>query len=236
MANISFTTIQDWMLDLDLDVYETIVYAVIVGFCMDGESTFKGSWSYLCRKAMCSRRKIAQVLPSLEDKGLIRKIDKEIRGVKLCEYVAVVPDINVTENARVVHDVHGVVHEMHGGSACGAPNNIEDNIKENIDRKDKENTTLKSSTKETEKTRFIKPSLEEVQAYCKERGNNVDAERFIDHYESNGWMVGRTHMKDWKATVRNWEREKRTISRPATHGKLSNDTAYMAPNKWRNEY
>ena len=54
--------------------------------------------------------------------------------------------------------------------------------------------------------RFNPPSLEEVQAYCKERNNNVDAERFLNHYTSNGWMVGRNKMKDWKAAVRTWER------------------------------
>ena len=53
---------------------------------------------------------------------------------------------------------------------------------------------------------FHKPTMEEVAAYCQERGNNIDPQRFIDHYESNGWMVGRTKMKDWKATVRTWEK------------------------------
>ena len=54
--------------------------------------------------------------------------------------------------------------------------------------------------------RFTPPSREEVQAYCLERKNNVDVERFIDYYTSNGWMVGKNKMKDWKAAVRTWER------------------------------
>lgn len=54
--------------------------------------------------------------------------------------------------------------------------------------------------------RFIPPTLDEVKAYCQERGNNVDPERFMAYYESNGWMVGRNKMKDWKAAVRSWER------------------------------
>ena len=53
--------------------------------------------------------------------------------------------------------------------------------------------------------RFKKPTLEEVKAYCKERNNQVDAERFIDFYESKGWKVGNQSMKDWKACVRTWE-------------------------------
>ena len=54
--------------------------------------------------------------------------------------------------------------------------------------------------------RFTKPTLEEVQAYCQERNNNVDAEKWYNHYEAVGWKVGRSPMKDWKASVRTWER------------------------------
>lgn len=56
------------------------------------------------------------------------------------------------------------------------------------------------------RTRFVPPTLSDVQAYCLERNNNVDAQRFIDYYTSNGWKVGKNPMKDWKAAVRNWER------------------------------
>ena len=54
--------------------------------------------------------------------------------------------------------------------------------------------------------RFTPPSLEEVKAYCQERGNKVDPDRFLDFYASKGWMVGKNRMKDWRAAVRNWER------------------------------
>ena len=56
------------------------------------------------------------------------------------------------------------------------------------------------------KRRFVRPTLEEVQAYCQQRGNNVDAERFCVFYEMKGWKVGREIMKDWKAAVRTWEK------------------------------
>lgn len=54
---------------------------------------------------------------------------------------------------------------------------------------------------------FKKPAVEEVRQYCKERGNDIDADTFWDYYEANGWRVGRTPMKDWKAAVRTWERK-----------------------------
>ena len=59
--------------------------------------------------------------------------------------------------------------------------------------------------------RFTPPTVDEVREYCEERGNSVDPQRFVDYYSSNGWMVGKTKMKDWKAAVRTWEqREKQT--------------------------
>lgn len=54
--------------------------------------------------------------------------------------------------------------------------------------------------------RFIAPSIDEVRKYIEEKGYSIDPERFVDYYTANGWMVGKSHMKDWKATVRNWER------------------------------
>lgn len=56
------------------------------------------------------------------------------------------------------------------------------------------------------KGRYIKPTITEIKEYCLERKNKVDADRFFNHYESNGWMVGKNKMKDWKAAVRTWEK------------------------------
>ena len=61
---------------------------------------------------------------------------------------------------------------------------------------------------ETKKvTRFVKPTEDEVRDFCREKGyTKVNAADFIDYYESNGWMVGKNKMKDWKRTVSRWER------------------------------
>ena len=64
--------------------------------------------------------------------------------------------------------------------------------------------------------RFNPPTLAEVQAYVLERQSPVDPQGFIDFYESKGWLVGKTPMKDWKAACRNaekWERWNRNDSR-----------------------
>ena len=65
---------------------------------------------------------------------------------------------------------------------------------------------------------FKKPNVDEVKDYCKERNNNIDAEAFIDFYESKDWKIGKNKMKDWKAAVRTWER--RETKKPKTMSKL----------------
>ena len=62
------------------------------------------------------------------------------------------------------------------------------------------------SVKEKKSNKFIPPTIDEVDSYCKERKNGMNPETFYDFYESKGWMVGKNPMKDWKAAVRNWER------------------------------
>ena len=59
----------------------------------------------------------------------------------------------------------------------------------------------------TKKKQFVKPTLDDVRAYCIERGKGVDADKWYNHYTANGWKVGRNPMKDWKAAVRTWEKE-----------------------------
>lgn len=92
-------------------------------------------------------------------------------------------------------------------------NQIETKVEPNKD-KDKDVDKEKESVKKkvANASHFQKPTLEEVKAYCIERNNGVDAERFMDYYTANGWKVGRNPMKDWKATVRNWEKGEQSKS------------------------
>lgn len=55
----------------------------------------------------------------------------------------------------------------------------------------------------------IPPTVEQVEAYCAERDNNIDAQSFVDFYESKGWLIGKAKMKDWQAAVRTWEKNKK---------------------------
>jgi 5-methylcytosine-specific restriction endonuclease McrA len=76
---------------------------------------------------------------------------------------------------------------------------------ESVTREDKRREEKTHSSSLQEKNVFARPTLEEVKAYCLERGKGVDPQKWFDHYESNGWRVGRNPMRDWKAAVRKWE-------------------------------
>lgn len=65
------------------------------------------------------------------------------------------------------------------------------------------------------KGRFTPPTLIQVKEYCLERNNDVDPQKFIDHYQANGWMRGKSKVKDWKACVRTWERQ---TTPPSSYG------------------
>lgn len=106
--------------------------------------------------------------------------------------------------------------------------------KENKKEKEIENECYKEkgdTSVSPQKKKKIPPSLQEVETYCKERGNHIDAQRFIDFYTAKGWMIGKNRMTDWESAVRTWEqreekggREKKSgnvFARLVMEGKLS---------------
>jgi len=71
-------------------------------------------------------------------------------------------------------------------------------------------------------TRFHKPSISEIQQYCEERKNTVNAEKFFNYYEANGWKVGKNKMKDWKACIRTWEQNEKKYATSQNGGYVNN--------------
>ena len=78
---------------------------------------------------------------------------------------------------------------------------------------------------------FIKPSLEEIEAYCQERKNNVNPKKWLDHYTANGWKIGKAlaPMKDWQAAVRTWEGNNYDSGGNNGTGNSKQPEAYPAP-------
>lgn len=92
--------------------------------------------------------------------------------------------------------------------AVNVPVNVPVNVNAPVPVNISPNTSVGRGTadKPPRASRFTPPTVDEVRAYCQERGNSVDPERFVDFYDSKGWLVGKTRMKDWRAAVRSWER------------------------------
>lgn len=103
-----------------------------------------------------------------------------------------------------------------GGKAKQTESKPQANDKQNASKKENEEEKEKENEKELEnecytpkppKGRFVPPTVEDVAEYCRQRGNKVDPQQFVDHYTANGWKVGgRSAMKDWQAAVRTWEK------------------------------
>lgn len=83
----------------------------------------------------------------------------------------------------------------------------------------------------TSKPKFVKPTVEEIAAYCTQRNNGIDADEFFDANEAKGWLVGttKTPMVDWQATVRTWERKRKQDKRESSKGRYHSETTQPAP-------
>lgn len=189
--NDNYVVIQGFMVnELHLKGNELLIYAIIYGFSQDNQE-FRGSQQYLADWTNTDRRNVARILKSLIDKELIIKNDEIINGVKFCKYRC----RNVIGYDKMSQ---GGMTNCHRGYDNLSHNNIDNNIDNNIVIKEEQKTK-----------RFKPPFVEEVYEYCKERNNGIDAQAFVDFYESKNWMVGKNKMKDWKACVRTWERRQK---------------------------
>lgn len=190
MKSDNYIVVLGWMInELNLTGNDLLVYALIYGFSQDGESQYTGGRTYISKSLNISIRTVSRILSDLEDRNLIKKETAEYNGVKLNKY-------QVTK-------CHGVGQNV---TVSGQ------NVTGDGDKMSHNNTNIYNTNYNNKSKAFVKPDIHEVDAYCRERGNNINAEAFIDYYESNGWMVGRNKMKDWKACVRTWE--KKNFERP----------------------
>ena len=90
------------------------------------------------------------------------------------------------------------------------------NENENENEKEKENESPSETEREKQakekRKRFSAPSVDEVRDYCRERGNSISADTFVNFYASKDWMVGNSPMTDWKSAIRTWEERERSAS------------------------
>ena len=183
-----YITIQQEMRDvLGLKGNELLVFAFINGYSQEGQGCYYGSLAHLQEVCgIASRQTAIAVLKSLCEKGYIIKTE-QLHPVKMVSY-SVCPIIGQG------------VQKLDMGCPKNGHNNKDINIYNTL--------SIKEGS-----TKFQKPTLAEIREYCISRGNKVDPEQFFDFYESKGWKVGNSRMKDWRAAVRTWEKREDEIPR-----------------------
>lgn len=193
----TYINIQAFMVnELNLKGNELLIYAIIHGFSQDGESEFTGSLQYLADWTNSTKQGVMKALKSLMEKQLILKNETFQNNLKFCTYKV---SQYATKFNGVLNKVErGYATKFNGGIKQSLPNNITDKITDNI------SNNIKGKQK-----RFIKPTISEIQEYCNERQNGINAEQFFNYYESKGWYVGKNKMVDWKACVRTWEQNEK---------------------------
>lgn len=210
----SYCNIQGWMItDLKLTGNELITYAVIYGFCRDGQNWYKLSQEHVARWSGITTRGLRKILTNLKEKGLLKMRNDGSGGCS--EYMTIKPERlpdsaelssgevrnSVPEVRNSVPGVRNSVPEGEELSSYPTSNNINNNIN-NINN-NKENIKRKNEV-------FKKPTLEEITAYIQERKSPIDPETFYAYYESVGWIVGKKHMKNWKMAIITWEKKRET--------------------------
>lgn len=208
-------------LDTRLNALEKVILTEIDSLD-NGERGCWASNKHIADFCQCSERKVSEAISKLQEIGYlyIQSFDGRAREIKsaLTNYEADPKEVrdNLAKSARQTSriceaDTKNLLGSIEKsarqtGKNCEADtqNLRESNTSINTSINTPSNTVSKN--KGTKAPRFVKPTYEEICNYCTERGNRVDPEKFLSYYESNGWKVGRNPMKDWKAAIRNWER------------------------------
>lgn len=212
MKDGTFINIQAWMInDYNLTSNELTVYAFIYGFSQDEQGCFYGSSSYIVENLKLGRSTVLEILKELEAEGLLKKWQEKIDGRMTNCYSAQrpAPDSNVSTDPSE-NRTSTETTPVRKPDADPSENRT---FTRTETGHEKENNN-KAHSKGTSATRFSPPKVEEVRQYFREKGlppasAQTEAEKFIDRYTANGWLVGKTKMKDWKAAARNWLRNRK---------------------------
>lgn len=212
VKNENFYVVQGWMInELKLKGTALALYAIIYGFSQSEQGKFTGSLQYLADWTHSTKQGVLKALKTLQEKGFVEKKSYSENGLNFVTYRS-------TKFNGVLNKVEqGYSTKFNGGIKQSLPNNIDNNnITDNIDNISRENSS---------NSRFIPPTVEEVEQYCQERKNNIDAEEFVAFYDSKNWMIGKTKMSKWKSAIITWEKQQRKEQKSNQPKLAPNETA-----------
>ena len=192
-------TIREEYLALGLRGFELTIYAIIASYSQGGQGCYFGGLPYLAKVAGCHPDTARKIVTKLCEAGLLHK-EQIIRPNG--KYLA----ISLPQERAKRPDGCGRNTRMGAGEipASSEPSPYMINNESTI-----VDSTKEYNGKAPAPQRFVKPSVDEVAQYCRDRNNTVDAEAFVAFYESNGWKVGRNPMRDWRQAVITWEKRQR---------------------------
>ena len=180
-----------WWIDLLLRANNKDAKVLIDGSLMECKrGQFITSLGKLAEEWMVSRNTVRRFLDALEsDTMIVRKSTHKLTQITICNYDSY-QDVRTSDDTT-------------DGQLTIQQTDTNNNIDNTSTSRSISNSNREGGKKSQAK--FIPPTLEEVIAYCEERGKGVNPERWYNHYLTVGWMVGRNKMKDWKSSVRKWE-------------------------------
>lgn len=193
-------TIREEYVALGLRGFELAIYAIIASYSQGGQGCYYGGLPFLAKVAGCHPDTARKIVAKLCDAGLLHK-EQIVRPNG--KYLA----ISLPGDRAKRPDGCGQNTRRGAGILPGSQEQtpyIEINNESTI-----VDSTKEYKDKAPAPQRFVKPSVDEVAQFCRERGNAVDAEAFVAFYESNGWKVGRNPMRDWRQAVITWEKRQR---------------------------
>lgn len=217
---------QAWAFEVTgISAAQKVVLLVLANHAGHDGSNAWPAVSTIARKACLSERRVISALRALEAYGLISRVERPGRSsVFNLRLDVLTPDgASPLTERHPCRSVTPPLTERHPTPDAPSPKPSSNHP-----------VTIQEEGKRKRSPTFVPPDVDEVREYCRERGNSVDPETFVDFYQQKGWMVGKNRMKDWRAAVRTWEkrdaeaRQRRGASRRETTREFAERMARIA--------
>ena len=239
MGKIEYYTIFRWMREeLHLAGAELECYAVINSLSL-GDNWYMAGVKNLVQLLKKSEPTIISALKNLTDKGLIVKEPVVINNTKRNYYKAkkTFDEKETTFNDLSTPTFNDLSTPTFNDLSTPTFNDLSTptfNDLSTINKENKKENKKGDNNKllSPQKSRFKKPTIKEIAAYIEEKKFTFDAERFYDYYESKGWVVGKSPMKDWKAACRTWAAQRKSLIKEEDQEERSGLPAGLTEETW----
>ena len=145
----------------------------------------------------------------------INKVLKELFGFNLIsQNNGVIKIKNFLKHQIINRPTESELCNLYRQNSSTTHGDVIDNSVPNIKEVNIIESNINESKYKGKRELFVKPLKTEIIDYINEKQLKVDCETFLDYYESNGWKIGKVPMKDWKATLRNWDRKTKEVKKP----------------------